>query len=1207
MAEQIMPGFPDERMFFVHPESPLNALFSVRLGASAVSLLGKDGEEIRFSLVSNRITGSNPVQPLFLLLHERFHLADSHAERRPRNEFERLLMEGWTDYRVWEILATALEEDRSPVLSRMARSMTDQEEPDGARMKQTMKKLFQKYSDYQFSFGVIEKLIARNPEAREALQGQDFDKLYELSQDLRMAADLSHLLKMNSAVGGSALFSAVYQLLFPGLHPSVHRYLLRTLDVLGWFSKSREKLGFTRLLGLAYQRAAERGIALDKNDTLADARDFLAAMRTYISTFQLLARWTKALAAGEPEETVLEKAEETLVDFLFQLLTAGTRPDGAPGPNSLAFLKTGSKLKGALGMAGEMAALLVIGKGFLAGVLAQSIPWVPLAVMAPPLLMLALLAEYAARHTYLELIAPHRGRGQPFKLPEVLGSFKNPAVRNNFIIHFSFFSPYLIAAIAGIPDVLLAVPILAQAAYDIVRVLHIEKINQKILSAPEASPARSGHDSDEPFRIGRILRPGMHIVDFGAGWNPSWAAQMVKEYGIRYTGVEIDPGLVEGANGWIDLNWRDLQDRMKVIHHDARKPLPAGIEKADVVTFNSLRIHKDHLPETSALVQAMWDALKPGGAALIYMENDTFDWAGESQNDGLAVRAMREALSEIFGESNVTAGKTPPQGYHTGLLEAADFAYRNNEKTFFLARKPPDAGPVPSTSAVSPHSSRNPSPASMEAVPGLETDDMRLLLVHGMESDQFRRASVEALKGIADALRKLPLSHRSHIKRIRFARRLPRHAAGVYTSGTLTLSRRLDRFGAYMAVIHETGHLIEERYRAEQGDEALEAFREFGWRRRSYLFSRFVAFGILLAYMAPAIASGAGSLCSAGWLINMAMTVYIFSAVRRWRLTSRFGFASNIFRLLAKERFYSPRKDWPADPFISPAALRTGPSEDFAHTYQNLVMVPERISAVESPALQAKYAWMARELFEKEILPDRGADERTPRFLRTFMVHGRRAARIQSVVGNARLSGAPTGDRERDAREILENLRARGLSIGVKDMVPVARGWVESHVTPGDLSLEEALGNPAAEHEGTDVYFLDSLQAIAVEERGRFLRVLKREGASSVVVTPSLAVKILLGLRGVRVLHRPAVFKPAAPGLYQVNLADMGGRDREILRGAARFFRASVVELVAPPGDELHGRALAAQIITSLLKVMRPAAVDWEGVKEALSAILQAA
>jgi SAM-dependent methyltransferase len=191
-----------------------------------------------------------------------------------------------------------------------------------------------------------------------------------------------------------------------------------------------------------------------------------------------------------------------------------------------------------------------------------------------------------------------------------------------------------------------------------------------------------------------LFQPGLHVIDFGSGDRPSWAERIVRTYGVRYTGIDINLDFQKTARQWVRAGQKRLPEGMSFFVHDYLDPLPARIKArvgpGDIVTLHSPNPGPDSpltLEEfAQAAVEQMFNALKPGGVAIIYARRDL-----RRLGDRGSAKAFEKALWKIFGKANTDRADNPPDGYgqeslaiNVGLIEWID----PSPKVFFQARKP---------------------------------------------------------------------------------------------------------------------------------------------------------------------------------------------------------------------------------------------------------------------------------------------------------------------------------------------------------------------------------------------------------------------------------------------------------------------------------------------------------------------------------------
>lgn len=200
---------------------------------------------------------------------------------------------------------------------------------------------------------------------------------------------------------------------------------------------------------------------------------------------------------------------------------------------------------------------------------------------------------------------------------------------------------------------------------------------------------------EEPFRgfenAKEIFKPSMHVIDFGSGAIGLWGSLMATEWEIKYTGLEIVPEFLADS---IDFAKMFLQpklfqqllkeSRIRYIQYDYLLPLPPNIEKADVVVLQTPktgRVFMENL-RSGKVTQAILNALKTNGIALVFSETDTYDLE-EKKTNGEAEIAFEQALKRTFGYTNVIKSSKPPEGYEMRGLQILDVGPR----VFFQARK----------------------------------------------------------------------------------------------------------------------------------------------------------------------------------------------------------------------------------------------------------------------------------------------------------------------------------------------------------------------------------------------------------------------------------------------------------------------------------------------------------------------------------------
>ncbi|MGQ0645435.1 MAG: hypothetical protein ACT4O3_08085, partial [Elusimicrobiota bacterium] len=230
------------------------------------------------------------------------------------------------------------------------------------------------------------------------------------------------------------------------------------------------------------------------------------------------------------------------------------------------------------------------------------------------------------------------------------------------------------------------------------RASDFEKVAGKAF--PASSPFQGAWQTDDLFR------PGMHVVDFGSGSRPSWSERMVRKHGIRYTGFDSTPDFQKAARSWVRGRERRLPRGMRFFVLDYLAPLPNNIEPADIVTLHSPNPGPDSplTPEeyAAAAVKQMFNALKPGGVALVYARQDLKQWG-----DNLYAAIFEKTLRKTFGDANVVHSENPPEGYehgsldiNIGLIEWVE----PTKKIFFQVRKPyTELTSQGTTSPVTPH------------------------------------------------------------------------------------------------------------------------------------------------------------------------------------------------------------------------------------------------------------------------------------------------------------------------------------------------------------------------------------------------------------------------------------------------------------------------------------------------------------------------
>lgn len=148
-------------------------------------------------------------------------------------------------------------------------------------------------------------------------------------------------------------------------------------------------------------------------------------------------------------------------------------------------------------------------------------------------------------------------------------------------------------------------------------------------------PARYDHRMQDVFleHVDRLMRPGVRILDIGAGRAPTIPPADRPE-GCRYVGTDIDPEeLAAAPPGAYDL----------AIPADATKPLPIDEQFDLILSWQVL----EHVGSMQGALDACRDALAPGGTLVAMLSGAHAAFALLARVMPHRVRVM--AMSRLLG------------------------------------------------------------------------------------------------------------------------------------------------------------------------------------------------------------------------------------------------------------------------------------------------------------------------------------------------------------------------------------------------------------------------------------------------------------------------------------------------------------------------------------------------------------------------------